>query len=385
MNLKKLIPTAAFAFFAAATSFTVAPSTALAQSNGLGTLPPENGHDALLIIDMTGSMLAVEDAGYGMMTRFDSAKILAEDWLRALPTSNGAPENIPTDVSIWTFTGTGYKEYLPFTTDIDLAIKKLQDLQMDNPANTPLALTLCDLSETLRNKSNDDLFTRKHLYVATDGGENNTPMSNRCGGPWSDDLGGYPNYTENSWQWRVRNMLIEGDPQIEPTDINVTNGVIVNVDFVIGNTLGSAYSSSALSMAKDFSATDIAALDPAPKVNDQSAARAPGGYAAQSYSGVARSQDPTLDYEFLKGLVQATGGTFKKGTEVIVGGPQLKGDINKDGCVDRKDVQEFFRIVRSEDVSSAQVLAQCDVNADGAITVRDYLELRRAFGDGCNQ
>lgn len=383
MNFKKLIPNAAFCLLTAATALTAAPSTSLAQSSGLGSLPARNGHDALLLIDMTGSMLAVEDVGYGRMTRFESAKLLALEWLSALPKTNGFPKNTPTDVSIWTFTGSGYEEVLPFTEDIDEAMDAVRNLQMRNPGSTPLALALCDLSEVLRAYSNEDLLTKKHLYVVTDGGENNTPRTDRCGGPWSADLGGYPNYTTDSWQWRVRNMLMEGDPQVEPTDINATDGLIVNVDFVIGDTLHAAYRSSAFSIGDDVDTPDINALDPAPKVYEQSAAPAPAGYAARSYASAPRTKAPTADFEFLRGLVEATGGTFKKGTEVIVDGSKLKGDINGDGCVDRQDLRAFFRIIRSGDISSADVIRKCDVNGDGRISIRDYLELRRASRKGC--
>jgi len=404
-------------------AFSVLPilaTTARAQP-----LPPAlNGHDLIIVIDMTGSMNAGVTLSSGAPgIKLDVAKAAALGWLASQPTDNSGTPGVtvptPTEVSVWKFQGTAYTELQPFTTNFLTAASAIGALTETPSMSTPLAMTMCDLSQALQRHSfvdangdgvyqpnEGDPFTHKHMYVGTDGQENSTPgyyptdplPHHACGGP--DSLAGtaYPNYTINSWQWHVRNMLILGEPDGD-ADGTLNSGVILDVDYIFNSFIPSmmrmslvATPSSAVPLSVKRALFEHDRIIAAAELSfAPAAARRSVASAAPAFAAVSVTQS---DQALFAGLAAETDGRFTVVSpnpatgkydldDLAAPAGRIPGDVDYNGCVNDVDLSSLF-LVLGKTASSSIEADRADVDESGLVDNADYLMVLRNYGSGPN-
>ncbi|WNG40825.1 hypothetical protein F0U61_49370 [Archangium violaceum] len=163
---------------------------------------PTEQHTIILIAS-GGSMSTVGPDG---TTRFQRAIQQAKNFV-------SLPLSIPQYFAVWTFEGSSYVKRQGFSAPAT-TLATLNLLQVGSGAY-PLAYAVCDAADELLAYRSGTITARKVLYLLTDGAENSSPASTQCYGPSS--VSDYPNLTPGSWQWKVRNKLATGNPNIPPT------------------------------------------------------------------------------------------------------------------------------------------------------------------------
>lgn len=221
--------------------------------------PPANSHALAVVVDLSGSMGDPVETSEGCMSKLDVVKKLATDWVEEKATTT-APH--PANFSVWTFSGSEYRLVQGFSPDKADALSAIKNLVDEPDGSTPLAMTACDVADELR-LFDDSPLTARHIYLATDGLENSTPKDHKCAKE-RENTGFYPNYTPGSWQWKVRNYLIGGNPN-SPIADNIDHGLIVDVDYIMaemnvpGNACSPAQAMYSASFMEDFEQEPAAA------------------------------------------------------------------------------------------------------------------------------
>lgn len=192
-------------------------------------IPPADSHALAVILDLSGSMDATVMTDEGCMTTLEAVRLRAKNWVNT-KVRDLAPK--PTSFSVWKFQHSGYTEVEPFTGNVEQVLAAIDSVESPD-GGTPLAYTICEVTDALGEYTNNRLGTARHMFIGTDGLENNTPDHTQCKGQ-HPNTGTYPNYTEYSWEWKVRNKLISGNPNAGSAP-SLAGGLIVDVDFIMGH------------------------------------------------------------------------------------------------------------------------------------------------------
>jgi hypothetical protein len=193
---------------------------------------------------------------------------------------------------------------------------------------------------------------KRQLYIGTDGLENATPTTgtgSECGGTTSTLA--YASYEPGSWQYKLRNKLLTGNPGITST---LNSLLTVNVDLIF----------------KNF----VTGLS--------------GGSSEQNYSSNSPySTEPTLNQAvvFYGGLAQNTrAGKFKTVTVDASGAitSRRPGDVDYSGCVGNADYAELVQWYGQAVSPNHPHSYWADLNGDGWVDYLDYLILYNHWGDG---
>lgn len=405
-----------------------------ASASAQHTPPPaRNGHDLLIAIDVTGSMGSRACFPSGAPgTAFDVAKAAALGWLASQPTSNAGTPGVttptPTRVSVWKFQNDGYVNVQPLTENFLTAASAIGSLTDAPSGDTPLAMTMCDLTEQMREDSyidangdglyqpnETDLLRRKHLYFATDGHENNTPgyyasdplPHHRCGGPDTEPSSVYPDYTINSWQWKVRNMLLTGDPT-SPAAHELNDGVIFDVDYIFASFVAAcpASASQRMAMAGAAGAHAISSFRPSTKQlmvqNDRAIFEAESKFmtpakrlvATRAFAATPAALPTERDQDFFDGLATELNGTMTvlspdpaTGTfdlqALAAPAGRVPGDVDYNGCVNDADATALFEVY-GQNANSSIAADQADVDESGVVDYDDYTMVLQNYARGPN-
>jgi len=285
---------------------------------------------ATVLIDFSGSMASLSDATNNKMT---IAKQRAKDFLN-LPVAGR-------QYAVWLFynnSTTGASFYQPVVSFVEgktgpQAAAALDLILPDGsipPGDnlTPLAGSMCAAMRDLIDSSTPT--ADRHLYTISDGLENSTPThpdpALDCSGIDSPTLFDetLPNagLTADSWQWKVRNMAVNGAANNASDGPPVTH-LILDVDYLrewVPTAPLRAMSSSVVTLDHQASAPLVA---------------------ISSSKGVTASASaPPIDplLTFYRGMTKMTGGRFEDigGLEVPV--IHVLGDLNDNGCVNAKDL-----------------------------------------------
>ncbi|MCP3164013.1 VWA domain-containing protein [Myxococcus qinghaiensis] len=151
----------------------------------------------IILLDRSGSMMTTRASG---QTRFADALVRGRDFVNM---ANALPRLF----AVWSFEGASYRREQGFQ-DGPTTVATLSRLTSGVGA-TPLALAVCDAADELL-QFGPGIDARKVVHLISDGEENSTPETTLCFGPPSTTR--YPDLTEGSWEWKVRNMLKTGDP-----------------------------------------------------------------------------------------------------------------------------------------------------------------------------
>lgn len=195
---------------------------------------------------------------------------------------------------------------------------------------------------------------KRRLYVGTDGLENATPSTgpgSECGGTTSTQP--YASYEPESWQFKLRNKLLTGNPTINTT---LNSLLTVDVDLIF----------------KSY----VTGLS--------------GGSSEQNYSSATSTpytSEPTLNQAlaFYGGLTKNTrGGKFRAVTVDASGAvtTRIPGDVDFSGCVGNADYSELVQWYGQAVSPSHPHSYWADLNGDGWVDYLDYLILYNNWGTG---
>ncbi len=268
----------------------------------------------IVLIDRSATMLTTRVSG---LTRFEEAVSLADNYVRL-------PNALPRKYAVWTFEGTGYIQEQGFE-DEAATRRTLGRLTVGRGA-TPLAHAVCDAADELL-RFEPGVDARKVVYLISDGEENSSPATSLCYGPRSTTR--YPQLEEDSWQWKVRNMLKTGDPlRDSQTDYQLVLDANVFYNY----------------------------LTLAPQ-----------------------SSTPQLPFlALLEGLSRESGGVYR----VVDDSRPLPypGDADLNGCVDMTD---FYFVLGYYGMSVPPAPPQADINQDRRVDLTDYNIVLNNLGSGC--
>lgn len=338
-------------------------------------------YNAMVLVDVTGSM--GEDHAVGT-TKMDQALSFAKDRVLALKAKAG---NKSLEFALWAYDSSfpsvdGYVTRIyDFPAAADNVLAQLGFAPNGDPqpstrnavfsptASTPLAAAGCYATTTLVASLTDTggiieagyewnktigsrrANIERHLILATDGLENATPTSNECYGVTS--TADYANYEADSWQYKLRNKLLTGNPN---SVLTANSGLVVDVGLIF----------------QDF-VTGLASANSEPL----------------PYSGgmASYTTEPTLGQAltFYKGLAMtSTKGVFKTITVGSDGqvSSRVPGDVDYSGCVGNADYTELVQWYGQQVTPNHPHSYWADLNADGWVDYLDYLILVQNWGIG---
>jgi hypothetical protein len=360
--------------------------------------PPAQAELALLLIDMSGSMLDPTPDG---VTKFDVALERANQFLDEVRTNR--------EYALWTFTNTTATPVITFAQhataeQVRDALPALASLG----GSTPFAGSFCDAVDYLmQTQVERDANTppgvpavlyEKRVAVYTDGLENWTPTSHSCWGfrseldqPWTD---------VDSWQWKIYNKASTGNPDSPPSPtlpVTVIADVSMIFDQFIPSTFRASFApqlstpapladptfgkgvvdASALTRVKDR--TLVQAIQTPDVLKDlKGTAIAPIGASTVAMIGTtAVKTEAVLALQAYGSLSRRTGGEFRGLTRLS--DVPVTGDANGDRCVDLAD----YDLVMAQYGRNVGYNAPADLNRDRAVNYSDYLSLLQNWGDGC--
>lgn len=297
----------------------------------------------LVVLDTTGSMATASSGG----TRLQVAQANIVNFLTP-PSSS--PDNL---YALWFFDGTTYRIIDDFATGDTAKNRVIADVRaLPVPgAATPLAGTLCAGVDALRDHSLPADI--KRMFVASDGEENNTSMSDPCFGPASTIdtppfSGPPPVTTPASWQWKVYNKVCSGAPD--------------SAGFCPG-------SSEIIDVVQIF---DFASVTGHSLVRTEA-----GGHTADRFAAVTPSSN--LDTALFSSLAHATHGVYRAitlSTPPAVANP-IPGDANGDGCV---DLQDRTQVINDSGTPGNGI---DDFNFNGTVDNADLETVLQHAGQGC--
>jgi von Willebrand factor type A domain/Dockerin type I domain len=297
----------------------------------------------LVLLDTTGSMTLGSSGG---LTRLEVGKARIASFLDTVP-------SVTSKYSLWFFEGSTYTRIFSFADNKTAAEVKARVLTATTGGLTPLAHSVCAAVDELINYLPSE-FHSKRVYMATDGEENNSPVTDQCYGPSSTTL--YPTLTIGSWQWKVRNKACTGDASIPGLCAGgVPPGgftLIIDVDHLFDFVPLMSASTSAVLEGAGRSRGTLATAAAAPPAN--------------------------ADAAFFGGLAKETKGRYAgitPATPLAQATPQ-PGDVNLDGCVNINDRALVLQQYGTPGTSA-------DLNRDGIVNIFDLQTVLRNFGRGC--
>ena len=274
------------------------------------------------------------------------------------------------EFELWTFNGVDYVQHFSFADGSTMTMAQRQMAVINavdalpGPTDlTPMAMSICDAVDTLiAHEPGVFPIPTKRIAMWSDGLENSTPDTHPCWGPSSgtdydptiQPRGGLET---DSWQWKVLNKAITGDPQSTaslPPDFQIITDVQTLFEFI-----------PTLSMA-GFDAHEYAAAAPV--------AREQGTF------GTAFSTMSPGALSFMEALATETGGRFQAVDPQLP--PPVAGDITGDRCVDFHDYQQVIQFY-GQSVSSPES-DEADLNRDGMVDYLDYTIVIQNWGSGAN-
>jgi hypothetical protein len=283
----------------------------------------------IILLDRSGSMQAVRSDG---QTRFFEAIRRAREYV-------GGGKTLPTEYAVWTFEGTSFVREQGFAGG-STTLGTLSSLEVGWGV-TPLAMAVCNAADELLNHK-PGVNASKRIYLFSDGEENSTPVDSPCHGP--DSVGIYPDLTQDSWQWKVRNMLKTGDPLRD--DISPFQLVF-----------------------------DVAVFD---DYISLTGARSETSELSRDGQGFATTALPTSYLAFLQGVSRDSGGSF---TSIPDSAPApVPGDTNRDNCVNATD---FYHVLSNFGYPIPPASSTADLNRDGIVDYSDYSIVVSNQGAGC--
>jgi hypothetical protein len=170
----------------------VSPGTASAQVSE---------EHIVLLLDRSASMAIPTASGH---TRFQVAVAQAQSIVMVIG-------GIQRHFAVVSFNGASYVVHQGFTTNTTLIQAILNSLRV-GMESAPVAHAICgSVDELLAYRP--QTLAWKRIVLLSASGETGTPVSSQCYGPASTTS--YPTPTPGSWQYKVRNKLISGDPNTE--------------------------------------------------------------------------------------------------------------------------------------------------------------------------
>jgi len=297
--------------------------------------------NAIILMDRSGSM-----TGKGNVNgdkKWDIALRLAREFV-TLPHTDREYE-------LWTFSGTSWTSRYTFADGAGKTVSQRQsDLlgiinSLPGPTSTtPLAGAFCEMVDILMAHEPYIIpIPKKRVELLTDGIENATPSAHPCKGPNSStdyDPSAIPRggLDSGSWEWKMLNKAITGDPLNSTANPPPEYRVLVDVHELF-----------------DYIPTIPKSLR----------------YNAAATQGAVPTQ-------FFQGLANETGGRY---TKVDPAAPvPVLGDVNSDACVNYYDYQYVVNYWGQPVTDSATDLA--DLNRDSMIDYYDYLVIVQNWGNG---
>jgi hypothetical protein len=201
----------------------------------------------------------------------------------------------------------------------------------------------------------------RHVYISTDGYENDTPDAAdddeiQCGGPSAPAGTSFDSFPAQTWQWRLKNKLMTGNP------LHVWSStlppMVVDIDLTYNN-------------MSSFGSEEAG----------QYASNVP--YAESTFFAAR---------EFYRGISLKTGGAYRE-TRVSKAGTvetNFPGDATRDGCVGMPDysmlVSVYGNSIWQRQSDGREILddvaLKCDFNDDGWVDYLDYVMLVDNWGRG---
>jgi hypothetical protein len=342
--------------------------------------------NVLILIDVSGSMLDEHQTGKSKLeTALERAKEKVLERVTAFKTSGSPYQNKPLEFALWAFDSNfpeadGFvKKILNFPSTADAVLSKLGYTSTGDPSPatrdaslvpmgaTPLGAAGCAAATNLVASLTDTGGVQtagyewqkqigspprlsnieRRLVLETDGLENATPDGNECGGTTSTK--DYELFEEDSWQYKLRNKLLTGNPTRTST---LKSGLVVDVDLIFTNFV-----------------TGLGR-----------------GSEANYTTGTPYTSEPTLAQalEFYGGVADNTRGKFKTVTVAKNGKIDARrpGDVDYSNCVGQADYSEMMQFY-GQAVSANQPHSYwADLNGDGWVDFLDYLILTEHWGDG---
>ncbi|NBD11678.1 VWA domain-containing protein [Corallococcus sp. c25j21] len=166
-----------------------------------GTASAQRYEDhTVLLLDRSASMALPTTGG---LTRFQLAVRRAQD----IVAMGGST---PQHYAVVSFNGTSYIVHLGFTTNTALIQFTLNSLKV-GMESAPVAHAICGSVDELLAYRPQVLAWKRIAFFSASDGDTGTPPSSQCYGPPSTT----PSPTPGSWQFKVRNKLVSGDPDNE--------------------------------------------------------------------------------------------------------------------------------------------------------------------------
>lgn len=336
---------------------------------------PVDETNVIVIVDVTGSMTADSGAvtpGGDPQPRLEVGRLTALDWLINNTSTFTNPE-----FAVWEFSRAGVDPSEPnFRTLQDFTTSKTQAIAAvgaatQTPDSTPLAGTLCDAVDRLKDYENGKTMVdpgtgatravriERRIFLVTDGLENATLDTNGCWGPPAETNVVYPNYDFGSWQWKVLNKLKTGNantPSTAPFEY------ILDVEHIL--------------------TSFITSLDPAAQAREAAFSE---GLGSQFQAGLIPYSTVEDDVNLLRGLATQSGGVYTQ----LAPDPQgvvsfkIAGDANDNGCVDLDDYDIFASVYGWQVSMSVPATIQADFNHDGWVDDDDYMLIIQHWAEGC--
>lgn len=352
--------------------------------------PPAQGELALMLFDLSGSML---DGAADGRPKVDVAIERAHQFLDEVRTNR--------EYSLWTFTNSGATEVINFS---QRATASQVRAEIDKMASriagaTPFAGSFCDavdhliLTQDQRDRNLPPgippIIYEKRIAVYTDGLENNTPMTHPCWGPRS--IADQPWTEVDSWQYHIFNKASTGRHNVPPAP-GLPATVIADVSMIFESFIPSQFRVT-LSAAAPF-ASAVPVLPQIPSHVDQvnkkliitpdiisdlqrGGAISPiAGTVVMPISNIIKTED-LIAIQSYTGISQRTGGEYRSISSLK--DIPITGDANGDRCVNSLD----HEIVMKQYGKNVGYNAPEDLNRDRTVNYSDYLTLLQNWNDGC--
>lgn len=332
--------------------------------------------NAMILIDVSGSMA---DDHTATETKIETAIARAKGFVDEIE-ANSEYSGLSKEYALWAFdssfgSGNGFVEHiLDFPSTAAQVYQALGynggtlDAALTPTTTTPLAAAGCFAGTELvasvdengaliepgyewnkEEAPGDRAEIVRRLYIGTDGLENATPSTDDCYGITSDE--DYESFETDSWQFKLRNKLLTGNPTINTT---LDSLLTVNVDLIFKSYIDGLSGSSS----------------------------------EQNYSSMTPyTTEPTLNQamEFYGGLAEnSRNGSFKTVTVDASGAitSRRPGDVDYSGCVGNADYSELSQWYGQAVDPAHPHSYWADLNGDGWVDYLDYLILYNHWGEG---
>jgi hypothetical protein len=332
-------------------------------SLGYGSIAAAAQENVIVVLDATGTM---QDAGDTAGTpKWDIAKAQAKAFVNMAHSDR--------EYELWTFSGSAWTRHYSFANGAGKSVSQRQadvvaaiDALSVTPYATPLAMTVCDAVDALiAHEATVFPPPNKRIFLETDGLENNTPSTHACYGASStttyDPASTAPRggLTANSWEWKVLNKAITGNPTSTaspPPGFEVVVDVTALFTYIPTASLG-AFSVS------DYAKSAPMAVEVGPMGNTF--------VAPLSDSGVA----------FFHALAEETGGRY---VQIDPSNPPpTPGDVDSSGCTDYGDYVQIMQWYgQAVDIVNHPQSDLADLTRDGFVNYADYMVVVQNWGTG---